>query len=103
MEKEIVRDDFYKSGPDPKPLKPRRRRRRHVSGVAQFDETQKRKPRKKNRGFRRMLRQLRRDENFRMKILWFLAALLAAGVVAYSIYEQVKWSRIEPVPAENMG
>lgn len=101
MKKERVQDDFYKSGPDPKPSKPQRRPRRRSSADGQFDVEKKRRARKKNRGANRILRKIRRHEEFRMKILWTVAGGVVVAILLYAAAEHMKWSRIERLPPDD--
>lgn len=100
MNKETVQDEFYKSGPDPVPTKPKRESRRRSSGAGEFDVTKKGRARSKNRGARRVMRRLRRYQDFRMKLLWIIASGVVLSILVYAAMEHMKWSRIENLPED---
>jgi hypothetical protein len=98
MKQEMEHDNFYHDGSAPVVKKEKRsngRRRR-----TQFDETTQRSRRSKNRGASRVMRNLRRHQEFRMKILWVIIAVLMMGIITYALMENLKWRRIEKLPME---
>ena len=97
MKNETEQDKFYDDGSIPVPAKTKRRNNREHR--SHFDQAKVRKRRAKNRGASRVMRRIRRHEEFRMKILYFFGALLIAGLLIYAFGEHLKWSRIEKLPA----
>ncbi|MFC1467599.1 hypothetical protein ACFLQY_02770 [Verrucomicrobiota bacterium] len=100
MKKETVKDDFYKTGPELTFAKPQPKRRRRSSADGQFDVEKERKRRARNRGINRVLRRLRRHQDFRMKILWSVAGILVSAILFYAAMQHMKWSRIGRLPPE---
>ncbi len=101
MEKEPLKDDFYSSGPSIiATTKPRKRRRRPEPSNENFDETKGRVPRSNNQGISRLVRKIRRHEEFRMKLLWFTVILVIASIMIYALSDYFKWERVEGMSKE---
>ncbi|AKJ63755.1 hypothetical protein [Kiritimatiella glycovorans] len=97
---ERVVDDFY-SGTYYRKKRPRssngRSSRKRERRTDSFDESGEkvRRPRSNNRGMARLMRRFKRSPDFRMRMLWILAGLLIAAILAVALIEDLKYRRIE--------
>jgi hypothetical protein len=96
MKQEMEHDNFYHDGSAPIVKKVERSSGRRSR--TQFDETKQRSRRSKNRGMSRVMRNIRRHQEYRMKILWVISVLVVMVIIVYGVMDYLKYSRINKLP-----